>query len=185
MVAMAAMFSLSLNSCEDEAIAYTLEGTWEGNMYISSSYNGNDYYSTYSEICFLEDPFEYTSGDGYWVDYYSNAPWDYVANHIDWTVKNSVIYVHFVEENSDISIYDYSLNDNRFKGRIYDGSTYVDFYLKHTSSPNWNDFDYGWRYSSTPSGVKSKSAGEMVSAASVSVNEIPKRKIYNPADPLK
>ena len=30
----------TLTSCEDERIANTLEGTWSGNMYISTRYDG-------------------------------------------------------------------------------------------------------------------------------------------------
>ena len=58
-----AVTSVSLTSCEDEMIADTLEGTWEGNMYISSYYDNRYYDATYSEICFLRDPLSYTTGD--------------------------------------------------------------------------------------------------------------------------
>lgn len=143
-MALMAVFALTLTSCEDDEIAYTLEGTWKGDMYVSSTYNGHTYGATYSEICFSRDPYTYASGTGYWVDYYSNAPYDYVANHIDWTVSNSVIYVNFREEGTNIEIRNYSLNDDYFSGRIYSGDNYVDFSLEHTSSPNWNDYDYGW-----------------------------------------
>ena len=33
-----AVTSVSLTSCEDEMIADTLEGTWEGNKYIDANY---------------------------------------------------------------------------------------------------------------------------------------------------
>ena len=46
-----ALISLSFTSCEDEMIASTLEGTWEGNMYISSEWEGRVYDATYSEFC--------------------------------------------------------------------------------------------------------------------------------------
>ena len=131
-VCMTALMTISFTSCEDEMIADTLQGTWEGNMYVTHAWNNRVYQSVYSEIEFLLDPFRYTSGSGYWVDYYSNAPWDYVANHIDWTVRNGVIYVHFVEENSDIQIHDYSLSGSYFTGRIYMGSKFVDLRLRHT-----------------------------------------------------
>lgn len=36
MMAMMAVMAVSFTSCEDEEIARTLEGTWKGNMYISS-----------------------------------------------------------------------------------------------------------------------------------------------------
>ena len=86
MMAMMGMMAMSFTSCEtDEEIAYTLEGTWKGNMYINSEWGGNTYTTTYSEITFLKDPYTYSEGTGYWVDYYSGAPWDYVANHIEWS----------------------------------------------------------------------------------------------------
>ena len=66
---LAALMSMTIVSCDDDDdIAYTLEGTWEGDMYIQSSYNGHTYDATYSEICFLKDPYKWSSGDGYWVD---------------------------------------------------------------------------------------------------------------------
>lgn len=145
------MFVCTLTSCnwltEDEDIAYTLEGTWQGNMYIKSTWGGRTYSSTYSEVTFLKDPYRYSSGEGYWVDYYSNAPWDYVANHITWSVDYGTIRVHFVEDGNNITIRSFRLNDNRFSGWIEDGSNDVEFYLTHTSSPNWNRYTH-WGYDS-------------------------------------
>lgn len=138
----------TLTSCEwweDDAIAHTLEGTWKGNMYVTSYYDNRYYTATATEITFLRDPYRYSSGDGYWVDYYSGAPWDYVANHIRWTVDNRRIKVYFVEENTEVFIYDYHLNDDRFSGWIEDGDNDVEFNLYHTSSPNWSSYSY-WGY---------------------------------------
>lgn len=143
------LLSFTFTSCdEDSDIAYTLEGTWRGNMYVSSTYNGRTYDATYSEICFLRDPYTYSSGSGYWIDYYRNTGWgrNYVANHINWTVDNGTIAVYFVEEGTSVMIRDYRLSDNYFQGTIYHGTQMVDFSLTHVSSPNWNDFDYGWSY---------------------------------------
>ncbi|MBO5001917.1 MAG: hepatitis A virus cellular receptor 1 [Prevotella sp.] len=147
MVAMA-LCTLTLAGCtdDDEYRAYTLEGTWKGDMYVTSTYNGVTYDATYSELCFLRDPYRYSSGQGYWIDYYSYAPWDYVANHIEWTVQNGVISIWLIEENSYVDIYDYYLDDDYFAGTIYYGNTVVDFRLRHVSSPNWNDYEYGWDY---------------------------------------
>lgn len=145
--ALIAVLALTLASCDDDsAIAYTLEGTWKGNMYVSSTYNGQTYDATYSEICFSRDPYAYSSGTGYWIDYYDNSGWgnDYVANHIQWTVTNGRIQVYFQEEGTSVTIEDYSLDDDTFRGTIYDGSNSVDFALYHTSSPNWNNFNYGY-----------------------------------------
>ena len=146
-LALMAVLSLSFTACdEDDEIAYTLEGTWRGNMYVSSEWDGRTYDATYSEICFLRDPYRYSSGSGYWVDHYSNYGWgrSYVANHIEWNVNYGRIEVYFVEEGTTIFIEDYRLNDSYFEGTIYDGYNYVDFSLRHVSSPNWNDYYYGW-----------------------------------------
>ena len=143
---MIAMMGLAFTSCEtDERIAYTLEGTWKGNMYISSYYDGRTYDATYSEITFLKDPRNYSSGSGTWVDYYSNAPWDYVANHIDWTVRAGTIYVHFLEDGDDIEIRNYHLDYDRFWGTIYDASNTVDFELYNTARVYYGS-DYRWGY---------------------------------------
>lgn len=143
-IAAAATFT-SCDWMEDEAIARTLEGTWKGNMYVSSYYDGYTYTATATEITFLRDPSRYSTGDGYWIDYYSGAPWDYVANHIRWTVDNKRIRVYFVEENTEVYIYDYRLNDDYFRGWLEDGDNDVEFSLYHVTSPNWSSYNR-WGY---------------------------------------
>ena len=143
----------TLTSCEDERIANTLEGTWSGNMYISSRYDGRVYDATYSEVTFLKNPYAYSSGEGYWVDYYSDAPWDYVANHIEWTVDFGTIRVYFVEEGTSIRINDYYLNNDRFYGTINDNGKPVDFELYRISGRNWSN--YNWGYDSWYIGTRS------------------------------
>lgn len=169
MIAMAVL-SFSFVSCDEDAeIGYTLEGTWKGNMYVSSTYSGRTYDATYSEI-------DFTSG--IWVDYYSNAPYDYIANHITWTVNNGTIYVHFVEENTDIRIFDYSLSDYYFSGSIYSGNQTVDFRLTHTSSPNWSGYYYygydDW-YNSWDSGYYARGYNDAMSRSVKPQVEAPKR----------
>ena len=149
MLAMMGLMTVSLTSCEDEEIARTLEGTWQGNMYISCRYGGREYDATYTEITFLKDPNRYSSGSGYWVDYYSGAPWDYVANHINWSVDYGTIHIHFIEEGSRISIRDDRLNRDRFWGYISDGNNDVDFELYCVDRPNYNSYRWGfsdWYY---------------------------------------
>ena len=143
-----AMLSFTVTSCEtDEDIADTLWGTWEGNMYVTSYWNNRYYDASYSEITFDRDPSTYSSGRGYWVDYYSNAPWDYIANHIRWNVRGGNIRVYFVEDDYEAEIYDYRLSYNYFDGYIY---TYddkeVEFHLTKTDSPDWGRYNYGWDY---------------------------------------
>ncbi len=152
-LALIAMMSLAFTSCDEDAdTAYYLDGTWRGNMYVNSSYDGVTYTSTYSVITFNAG---YNSGDGYWVDYYNNGHWgnrNYVANHIYWKVRDGNIYVHFVEENTDVVIYNYYLGDGYFRGQVDAGDSYADFRLYKDSYNDWNDLDWGyWGYSSTTS----------------------------------
>jgi hypothetical protein len=134
----------TMTSCDDQRIANTLEGTWSGNMYISSYYDGRVYDATYSEVTFLKDPYAYSSGAGYWVDYYSDAPWDYIANHIEWTVDYGTIKVYFVEERTTIMIRDYHLDNAYFYGTINDNGRPVDFRLEHVSGRNWSSYRWGY-----------------------------------------
>ncbi|MGN1260040.1 MAG: hepatitis A virus cellular receptor 1, partial [Alloprevotella sp.] len=68
-MAMTALCAMTFSACdEDDEIAYTLEGTWEGNMYVSMMYDGMVYDATYTELCFSRDPYRYSSGSGYWID---------------------------------------------------------------------------------------------------------------------
>lgn len=149
---MLAMTPFLFTSCdEDEEIAYTLEGTWEGKMYTTSTWDNYTYAISQTVIDFDKDPYRYAKGNGHWVDYYSNAPWDYVANHISWSVRDKVIEIHLIEENYTFFVEDYSLNSGMFKGRIYDGDSYIDFTLRHTSSPYWDNYrwydeDYYYDY---------------------------------------
>ena len=144
-----ALMGITFTACEDEFVADSLEGTWSGDMYVSSYYGGRDYYATHTEITFLLDPFRFTKGSGYWVDYYDGmgAPWEYVANHIDWRVDNGRINFYFREEGTSVVISDYRLSNSHFSGYIYDGGNTVNFSLTHISSPNWDRYSY-WGYDS-------------------------------------
>ena len=148
-----AMLPLVFSSCsDDQEIGMTLEGTWEGDMHVYSSYDGETYQSTRTRLCFEADVFKFKEGSGYWIDYYRDHRWDnrrsYVANRIHWRVSGGVIYIHFREDNYDIEIRNYRLSDNRFEGTIYAEGKDIDFYLVHTSSPNYDtDYDYyGYDY---------------------------------------
>ena len=146
--ALLAVLTLSLVSCDDDPyIADSLAGTWEGRMYVSSKYDGYTYDATYSELCFNQDPYSYSSGTGYWVDHYAgDAPYAYIANHTEWTVRNGMISVFLIEEGTTVQIANYHLSDGYFVGTIYYGDDRVDFRLRHTSSPNWGGYQYGFGY---------------------------------------
>ena len=126
--------------------ANSLEGTWSGMMYVSTSFGGHNYYAISTDIEFIGDPLSRTKGTGYWVDHYSGAPRDYVANHIEWKVNKPDIEIYFVEEDTWMTISDYRLSDNYFTGYINDGSKDVEFRLRHIASPNWDSYRYGYDY---------------------------------------
>ena len=127
----------------------SLEGTWIGNMYISSYYGGRTYNSTNTMVTFLKDPYTYSSGTGYWVDNYSAAPWDYIANHIEWKVDSGDIIIYFREEETSVSISDYHLDDNLFYGTLKDNGDQINFVLNQISSPDWSRYIY-WGYNGWP-----------------------------------
>lgn len=141
---------VTLTSCdEDYMISYDLKGTWEGNLRIENDYNGKIYEITKTYIEFIPYENNRTKGTGYWVDYYSNAPWDKWANHIEWSVNNGIIWIHFVEDRTNIEIHDFSLSNNYFKGWFYDDDrTICNFNMYHTSKGNWDSYNH-WGYSYT------------------------------------
>ncbi len=113
-----ALTATTLVSCDDDSdIATTLEGTWQGDMEVRTYYDGQYYQAVSSEICFVQDPYTYSSGTGYWIDYYRNSPWrnNQVANHIKWTVSNGAINVYFVEEGTSLEIRNYRLSNGYSK----------------------------------------------------------------------
>lgn len=129
--------SLSLTSCDEDAdIAYALNGTWKGLMQTQQG----TYQSNMSEVTFNSG---YDSGDGYWIDYYSNAPWDYVANRIYWKVSGTTIYITFRDTQEKAVIRNYHLDDNGyFCGDIDFNSTniWISFEFVKVDTPNWNKY---------------------------------------------
>ncbi len=166
---MMAIGSMSLTSCtEDDLIGLNLDGCWEGNLYMYARYSGVTYQATRSEIEF-DASVNMSHGSGYWVDYYSNAPWDYHANHITWEVLNRTITIYFIEDNYYVRIYDYNISSGYFSGYIEgeDGKE-LRFSLRNTSSANWHSYNYGWQsYGYSKSSTLSRSAD----ADSVSVEK--------------
>ena len=151
-MAFIALMSISLTSCdEDSDIAYTLDGTWRGNMYVQ--YGNVD--ATYSVIRFDQNDGIY-SGTGYWIDYYQEDYWhgnNYIANRIRWTVRNRNIYITLLDENSDVVIYDYALGDRKFSGYVEADNGNRAYFELSRDSYNWRD-DYDWGYSKQYSGLE-------------------------------
>ena len=164
-MAFIALMSISFTSCDDDSdIAYTLDGTWKGNMLVE--YGGVD--AVYSVIHFDQTDGIY-SGTGYWIDYYQEDYWhgnNYIANRIRWTVCNKSIYIDFLDENSDGAIIsDYALSDRKFSGYVEvlgnGNRAYFELY-RDSYSYNWRDYDWGydwdyddgWGYSKQHSGLE-------------------------------
>ena len=151
-MAFIALMSISLTSCdEDSDIAYTLDGTWRGNMYVQ--YGNVD--ATYSVIRFDQNDGIY-SGTGYWIDYFDRNYWhgnNYIANRITWTVRNRNIYITLLDENSDVVIYDYALGDRKFSGYVEADNGNRAYFELSRDSYNWCD-DYDWGYSKQYSGLE-------------------------------
>jgi hypothetical protein len=176
---MMAMMALAFTSCEDEAIAYDLEGTWRGEMYISSRYNDRVYNTTYTEVTFDKNPYEYASGTGTWVDYYDGNPgWgtNYVANHITWEVSNRIIRIWFRNEGTYFEIRDYSLNHYRFEGTIWDNGNYVDFYLTKVGRPaSYSSYVWDEYYFNDPYWARTRSAADSTEVDTTATKNIPMR----------
>lgn len=153
---MAMMTLVSFTSCEDESIAYDLEGTWKGDMYMVR----DGYRAVYTEIEFIGNPFSMTSGTGYWRDVYSNRYGDYFASRIDWKVKDRCIHIWLLDDRDrsgnayELIISDYELYGDRFRGYVdyADGSR--EFNLYRTYSPHWDEYDYGYGYDYYSKGKK-------------------------------
>lgn len=148
-VMMMAMAAVTLAGCDDDNdIAYTLDGVWEGYMYKQSIYNGRYYTSNGTTLQFDQDPYRYARGTGRWIDYYSDAPWDYFASYIQWKVSNGTIIIYSEKEDQYYYISDYRLYDNYFEGYISDeGGNEKHFRLTKTASRNWSDYNwngYDW-----------------------------------------
>ena len=138
-------FSATITLKKTTIHSMSLEGPWGGYMHAYHEYNGQMYQSNRTEMSFGVDLFRFTSGGGYWVDYYNDYGWgkNYIANHISWRVRNGTIYVHFKEDNFDIEIRDYRLSNECFEGTIYIANNNFDFSLNKTSYRNWDDYIFG------------------------------------------
>lgn len=160
--AFVAMFTMtSITSCdifdEDNEISYSLEGIWQGRMVMEYNWDGAVYSPSYTRVCFYKDPRRYAKGDGYWVDYFvGRTPWqdDYYANHIEWRVRNEIIEIYLIEDDTYIYIRNYVLTDNHFDGEFStDRDSWGEFRLDYIGSPNSGNYHWGssFYYSKTRS----------------------------------
>lgn len=147
-----AIATLTVTSCDpDENMAYNLWGVWQGNMYMQSTYNGRTYQATYSVLAFDKDPYSYAQGTGYWIDYYSNAPFDYYSSRIEWKVRNGELRIYSIKEGRTYYIYNYEMGSRYFHGYINDSESRNGAYfdLTKVTSYDWDDYDWnGYSYNS-------------------------------------
>ncbi len=141
----------------DYDIAYTLDGVWEGNMYKYYDYYGNRYSSTSTVLQFDQDAYSCTQGTGRWIDYYSDAPYDYFASYITWSVVNRRIIIYSEKERQTYYIDSYRLDDNYFEGVITDpyGNS-KNFEMRKTYSRNWDSYNWNGWYYNAPAGKAKK-----------------------------
>jgi len=171
-----AITAFTFTSCnDDEEIADTLWGVWSGEMGIYYDFDGRSYQTSNTVIAFDRDPGYYSSGSGYWIDYFTNAPYDYYATHIQWSVYNGIINIYSEEDGESWRIYDYNLSYNTFSGCLDNGYDQpMWFSLYKTSAPNWDSYYWGdyYGYDSYGNYVKRPDTRSADSAKAV-----PKRRI--------
>lgn len=147
---MAMMMLATLASCmtDDQDASMTLTGTWQGNLGIYMySEDGADMYEAYqTTIHFDNSGLGSTSGTGYELDRFKNAPWSYIYNPIQWSLTDGVIYLYYPKEGTTIRIYNYSLNSNYFSGKMEDGT---EFELEYVGYFDWSPYSNGYNEAKT------------------------------------
>ena len=99
---------LSLTSCDDDKIAQTLDGVWEGQV---STARWNSY--QYVDIQFSREG--YSDGYGVEYDYFSSG--GYVECPFTYKVTNGRIFMEY-EDGSRIAISNYTLTETQFSGEF-------------------------------------------------------------------
>lgn len=116
-----ALSVFTLSSCEDDEIAQTLDGIWEGEVakeYFSHRWGvQTEYYVVGME--FYADPYRYAQGRGIEYDYLYNG--NHTHCFFDYEVRNGIIYIDY-EDDTHVAIRDYHLSNNHFKG------VFIDYY---------------------------------------------------------
>ena len=146
-----ALVGLGFTSCDEDIITgSSIQGVGSGKMYATSEWDGYTYTSSRTEIEFYGDDMNVTRGSGYWIDRYSRAPWDYFYSPFTYRVNRGVIYIHFLFDDGEVTISDYSVQGDRFLGylnesgekfvlyKVSDGVEWDDY----TPGYDWNDYYY-------------------------------------------
>lgn len=112
---------ITLSSCDDDEIAQTLDGIWEGEVakdFFSHRWGTQkEYYAVDME--FYADPYRYAQGTGVEYDYLYNG--DYTPCRFRFEVQNGIIYIDY-DDDTHVAIRDYHLSNNHFSG------VFIDYY---------------------------------------------------------
>lgn len=139
-----AFIGLAFTSCDEDLITgSSLQGVWSGRMYVTSEWNGHTYTSSRTEIEFYGDDFNAKRGTGYWIDRYSRAPWDYYYSPFTYRVNHGVIHITFLFDEGEVTISDYSVQGDRFMGRLdYSNESFVLYRVDDYGG--WDDYHEGY-----------------------------------------
>ena len=143
---LAAVSALCLTSCEDEEIARTLDGIWEGEVSVG---RWNSY--QYVDIQFSRD--QYSAGYGMEYDYQGNSG-VYVECPFTFKVLNGTIFMEY-DDGSRVAIRNYSLTDTHFSGDFYEwvGNYSIGSYIAHFDFYkviSWRHSRFGGYYTAQP-----------------------------------
>ena len=150
---------------EDRREAYTLEGTWTGYietyLYDRFGLSGDSYRTT---IYFQRE--NNYGGWGYEVDYNTYSRYDdYYYCEFRWEVVNGQIRIQYDDSWNTVYIYDYSLNDYRFRGYMDDGpSRDIYFDLSYDSHFDWSYWTRIVMTRTALDGSSVKASGEFANA---------------------
>ena len=150
MIMAAMVMMLAFTSCdEDAALAYDLEGVWQGSIvgeYYHHRYGDNDYDT---EIMFSQRGSWYNGGTGYEIDR-NYRTGRYTKNYFEWSVSRGRIYLRY-DDGSEVVIRDFETywmgHKMRFRGYFddrYTGEALASFNLVKVESPN-ETYDYFYR----------------------------------------
>ena len=120
-LAIVAMLTLSLTSCEDERIADALDGIWEGQVSTNYSWRWSDYTKyQYVDMEFFKSANGYARGTGMEYDYDRWGGYTYCR--FSYEVRNEEIFIDY-EDGVSVRISRYTLTSGRFYGQFRDYRT--------------------------------------------------------------